>query len=59
MTCSGCSGAVTRVLSKTPAVESFTVDLEAQKVTVVSSSLLPEEVVELVAKTGKTTSLWA
>ena len=34
MTCGGCSGAVTRVLSKSADVESFTVDLATQKVVV-------------------------
>ncbi|KAF9573369.1 Cytosolic copper metallochaperone [Mortierella alpina] len=53
MTCSGCSGAVTRVLSKLPGVEKFDVSLETQKVTVESSTLTQEEILEKIQKTGK------
>ncbi|KAF8978023.1 Cytosolic copper metallochaperone [Entomortierella lignicola] len=53
MTCSGCSGAVTRVLSKLDGVKSFDVSLEKQKVTVESDSLTQEEILEKIQKTGK------
>ncbi|CAO3572156.1 unnamed protein product [Mortierella alpina] len=46
MTCSGCSGAVTRVLSKLQGVDKFDVSLETQKVTVESSTLSQEEILE-------------
>ncbi|KAG0087508.1 Cytosolic copper metallochaperone [Podila epicladia] len=39
MTCSGCSGAVTRVLNKLQGVDKFDVSLETQKVTVESATL--------------------
>jgi len=57
MTCGGCVGAVERVLKKTQGVESFNVDLDQQKVTVVGD-LDPQFVLEKVAKTGKPTSFW-
>ncbi|KAF9940734.1 Cytosolic copper metallochaperone [Mortierella antarctica] len=53
MTCSGCSGAVTRVLSKLPGVDNFDVSLDTQKVTVESSTLTQEEILEKIKKTGK------
>ncbi|KAF9959962.1 hypothetical protein BGZ72_008291 [Mortierella alpina] len=53
MTCSGCSGAVTRVLSKLQGVDNFKVSLEDQKVTVESSTLTQEEILEKIQKTGK------
>ncbi|KAF9203341.1 Cytosolic copper metallochaperone [Haplosporangium sp. Z 27] len=53
MTCSGCSGAVTRVLTKLDGVKSFDVSLEKQKVTVESDSLTQEEILEKIQKTGK------
>ncbi|KAJ7529640.1 hypothetical protein O6H91_15G059800 [Diphasiastrum complanatum] len=57
MTCEGCVGAVKRVLTKMNGVESYTVDLKEQKVTVIGD-VKPEEVLEKVAKTGKATSYW-
>ncbi|KAI8470230.1 MAG: putative copper chaperone [Monoraphidium minutum] len=56
MACSGCSGAVERVLSKLAGVDSFDVSLEKQQV-VVKGSAAPEVVVETVKKTGKKTEL--
>ncbi|KAF9911128.1 Cytosolic copper metallochaperone [Linnemannia zychae] len=53
MTCSGCSGAVTRVLTKLDGVKSFDVSLETQKVTVESNSLTETEILEKIQKTGK------
>lgn len=53
MTCSGCSGAVTRVLTKAQGVESFNVNLETQLVTVNSNALSQEQVLEIIRKTGK------
>ncbi|GAQ86274.1 Copper chaperone [Klebsormidium nitens] len=57
MTCGGCVGAVERVLKKTEGVQSYNVDLQQQKVTVVGD-LDPQMVLEKVAKTGKPTSFW-
>ncbi|KAG0377258.1 Cytosolic copper metallochaperone [Mortierella sp. AD032] len=53
MTCSGCSGAVTRVLTKLDGVKTFDVSLETQKVTVESDSLSQQEILEKIQKTGK------
>ncbi|KAF9975369.1 Cytosolic copper metallochaperone [Actinomortierella ambigua] len=53
MTCSGCSGAVTRVLQKNPAVKAFDVNLETQKVTVESDTLSEDDILEIIKKTGK------
>ncbi|KAG0255224.1 ATX1 antioxidant protein 1 [Actinomortierella ambigua] len=53
MTCSGCSGAVTRVLQKNTQVKSFEVTLETGKVTVESDSLTQDEILEIIKKTGK------
>ncbi|KAF9462556.1 hypothetical protein BDZ94DRAFT_1261191 [Collybia nuda] len=54
MTCSGCSGAVTRVLEKAKAdgVSEFKVDLETQEV-LVKGSLPYEDVLARIKKTGK------
>ena len=57
MACAGCSGAVKRVLDKTPGVDSFEISLEMQKV-VVRSTLTAEELLEKISKTGKATTLW-
>ncbi|KAF9185575.1 Cytosolic copper metallochaperone [Haplosporangium sp. Z 767] len=53
MTCSGCSGAVTRVLSKLQGVDKFDVSLENKKVTVESATLSEQEILEKIQKTGK------
>ncbi|KAF8940002.1 Cytosolic copper metallochaperone [Haplosporangium gracile] len=53
MTCSGCSGAVNRVLTKLEGVKNFDVSLETQKVTVESDSLSEQEILEKIQKTGK------
>ncbi|KAG0034210.1 Cytosolic copper metallochaperone [Podila clonocystis] len=53
MTCGGCSGAVTRVLTKLEGVDKFDVSLETQKVIVESSTLSEEEILAVIQKTGK------
>ncbi|KAJ3298251.1 Cytosolic copper metallochaperone [Borealophlyctis nickersoniae] len=52
MTCSGCSNAVNRALSKQEKVSSVDISLENQTV-VVKSSLSQNEVLEVIKKTGK------
>ncbi|KAJ3185767.1 Cytosolic copper metallochaperone [Gaertneriomyces sp. JEL0708] len=52
MTCSGCSGAVNRILSKAANVSSFDISLENQTVTV-KSTLSQNEVLEIIKKSGK------
>ncbi|TFK42550.1 hypothetical protein BDQ12DRAFT_623728 [Crucibulum laeve] len=54
MTCSGCSGAVTRVLEKAKGegISDFTVDLDTQKV-VVKGTLPYDDVLGKIKKTGK------
>ncbi|KAB5582394.1 hypothetical protein GE09DRAFT_1211043 [Coniochaeta sp. 2T2.1] len=55
MSCSGCSGAVDRVLKKLDGVKSYEVSLENQTATVVAGPDLPfETVLQKIAKTGKT-----
>ncbi|KAF9897840.1 Cytosolic copper metallochaperone [Lobosporangium transversale] len=53
MTCSGCSGAVTRVLNKLDGVKTFDVSLENQKVIVESDTLTEEQILATIQKTGK------
>ncbi|KAF2809701.1 uncharacterized protein BDZ99DRAFT_463474 [Mytilinidion resinicola] len=54
MTCGGCSGAVTRVLSKLDGVKSFDVSLEKQTAEVVAEESLDyNTVLEKIKKTGK------
>lgn len=56
----GCSGAVQRVLSKMPGVNSVNIDMKQQKVVVnVDPSVDPNAVKETVAKTGKKTEFWS
>ncbi|EEB97437.1 hypothetical protein MPER_03246, partial [Moniliophthora perniciosa FA553] len=54
MTCSGCSGAVTRVLerAKSDGVSEYTVNLESQEV-IVKGTIPYEDVLERIKKTGK------
>ncbi|KAJ3048064.1 Cytosolic copper metallochaperone [Rhizophlyctis rosea] len=52
MSCSGCSGAVDRVLKKTAGVSSYDISLEKQTV-VVNTSLSQQEVLDVIKKTGK------
>ncbi|KAJ3725918.1 hypothetical protein EV361DRAFT_877163 [Lentinula raphanica] len=55
MTCSGCSGAVTRVLDKAKrdgGVVDFSVDLETQEV-IVESTLPYDDILAKIKKTGK------
>ncbi|MCJ1279137.1 hypothetical protein MMC21_006961 [Puttea exsequens] len=54
MTCSGCSGAVERVLKKTDGLASYTVDLEKQVADVYTEDVPFETVLEKIKKTGKT-----
>ncbi|KAI9055076.1 hypothetical protein LZ554_000041 [Drepanopeziza brunnea f. sp. 'monogermtubi'] len=54
MSCGGCSGAVTRVLTKLEGVKSFDVSLDTQTATVVAEpSLSYEKVLTTISKTGK------
>ncbi|KAJ3320603.1 Cytosolic copper metallochaperone [Boothiomyces sp. JEL0866] len=57
MTCSGCSGAVERILSKTDGVESFDINLDQQLVQVKSSTLSQDQVFEIIKKSGKATEV--
>ncbi|WOL01610.1 hypothetical protein Cni_G10327 [Canna indica] len=57
MSCQGCVGAVKRVLTKMEGVDSFDVDIQEQKVTVMGN-VTPEAVFQTVSKTGKKTSFW-
>ncbi|KAF8576394.1 heavy metal transport/detoxification protein [Ramaria rubella] len=52
MTCSGCTGAVERVLSKLEGITSFQVSLEEQLV-IVNGSVPYDKVYEKIKKTGK------
>ncbi|KAG7004659.1 hypothetical protein G7Y79_00024g056090 [Physcia stellaris] len=54
MTCSGCSGAIDRVLKKTEGVKDYKVSLEDQTADVYAEeSLQYETVLEKIKKTGK------
>ncbi|OMH80924.1 Metal homeostasis factor ATX1 [Zancudomyces culisetae] len=55
MTCSGCSGAVNRVLSRLPQVHNIDIDMENQIVTV-KTTLSKEEIFQVISKTGKETT---
>ncbi|KAH7845196.1 hypothetical protein Vadar_007981 [Vaccinium darrowii] len=57
MSCQGCVGAVKRVLGKMDGVESFDINMEEQKVTVIGN-VQPEAVLQTVSKTGKKTAFW-
>ncbi|KAI0054112.1 copper chaperone taha [Auriscalpium vulgare] len=52
MTCGGCSGAVTRVLSKAEGVKSFEVSLEKQEV-LVEGPIDYDSLLAIIKKTGK------
>ncbi|KAI9101287.1 hypothetical protein DFS34DRAFT_613832 [Phlyctochytrium arcticum] len=56
MSCGGCSGAVDRILKKTPGVVSHDISLEQQTVTV-KSTLSQNEVFEAIKKSGKATEI--
>ncbi|KAJ3348947.1 Cytosolic copper metallochaperone [Entophlyctis luteolus] len=56
MTCTGCSGAVDRVLKKTAGVTSYDISLETKTVTVVST-LSQDEVMNVIKATGKPVSV--
>ncbi|RQM07535.1 hypothetical protein DH86_00002839 [Scytalidium sp. 3C] len=54
MTCSGCSGAVDRVLKRLDGIKSYDVSLESQTATVVAEPALTyETVLKTIKKTGK------
>ncbi|KAH9618784.1 hypothetical protein KSS87_016302 [Heliosperma pusillum] len=57
MSCGGCSGAVKRVLDKMEGVESYDINMDEQKVTVIGN-VEPDAVFEKVSKTGKKTEFW-
>ncbi|BDA49313.1 probable copper transport protein ATX1 [Coccomyxa sp. Obi] len=57
MACSGCEGAVRRVLTGKPGVESVDIDLKEQKV-VVKGDVQPDDIFQTVSKTGKKTEFW-
>ncbi|KAF8334272.1 copper chaperone taha [Cantharellus anzutake] len=52
MSCSGCSGAVTRALSKKEGIDTFNVSLDKQEVRV-TSGLPYDDVLDTIKKTGK------
>ncbi|CAF1376386.1 unnamed protein product, partial [Didymodactylos carnosus] len=52
MTCSGCSGAVERILKKTPDIISSKIDLENKKVEVTTTKS-QSEMEEILKKSGK------
>ncbi|ORX62498.1 hypothetical protein K493DRAFT_250330, partial [Basidiobolus meristosporus CBS 931.73] len=53
MTCSGCTGAVNRVLTKLNGVTKVEISLEQQLV-VVEGTASQEEIMNIITKTGKT-----
>ncbi|ORZ02858.1 putative ATX1-antioxidant protein and metal homeostasis factor [Syncephalastrum racemosum] len=53
MSCSGCSGAVNRALSRLEGIEKIDISLEKQTV-VVDTELPREKILETIKKTGKT-----
>ncbi|CAL5226946.1 g9830 [Coccomyxa viridis] len=57
MACSGCEGAVRRVLQNKPGVQSVDIDLAQQKV-LVTGDVSQEDILQTVSKTGKKTELW-
>ncbi|TFY79406.1 hypothetical protein EWM64_g4605 [Hericium alpestre] len=52
MTCSGCSGAVDRVLKKTEGVSSYSVNLDTQEV-LVTGTIPYDDLLAKIQKTGK------
>ncbi|KAJ3114124.1 Cytosolic copper metallochaperone [Nowakowskiella sp. JEL0407] len=56
MTCSGCSGAVDRILKKLQGVDSYEISLESKSV-VVKTSLPESDVTTAIKKSGKATEL--
>ncbi|KAI7850493.1 heavy metal-associated domain-containing protein [Circinella umbellata] len=53
MSCSGCSNAVNRALSRLEGIENIDISLEKQTV-VVTTDLPREKILETIKKTGKT-----
>ncbi|KAJ9060931.1 Cytosolic copper metallochaperone [Entomophthora muscae] len=56
MTCGGCSGAVTKALSKMEGIDNVEIDMEKQLVAVSTSSVSKEDIFEAIKKTGKEVS---
>ena len=54
MSCSGCSNALTRILSKSDSIDSFTVSLADQRVQV-KTERSKDDIHGLIAKSGKKT----
>ncbi|GAA5858189.1 hypothetical protein JCM1840_001078 [Sporobolomyces johnsonii] len=52
MTCSGCSGAIERVLKKTEGISSYDISLEKQEV-IVKTSVPYDDILAKIKKTGK------
>ncbi|XP_028401516.1 copper transport protein ATOX1-like [Dendronephthya gigantea] len=55
MTCSGCSGAVERVLKKREDVKDISIDMDKQRV-YVTSDASADDLLAVIKKTGKKTS---
>jgi copper chaperone len=53
MTCSGCTGAVERVLKRIEGVELVNTELDSQTVTIKGKNLSKEVLVKAIEKTGK------
>ena len=53
MSCSGCSGAVERVLKRTDGLKEYKVDLESLSADVYTDDVSYEAVLEKIKKTGK------
>lgn len=58
MTCSGCSSAVTRILTKAEGVDHFEVSLETQIVKVESATLSQTQIFDIIKKSGKATEVF-
>jgi copper chaperone len=57
MTCESCVGAVKRAIAKLNGVDSYNIDLKEQKVSV-TGNVKPDEVLDRISRTGKTTAFW-
>ena len=53
MTCEGCSGAVSRILSKIEPIQDFTCDIEAKTVTIRGQPNLEQEIEDKLLKWAK------
>ncbi|KAI8799917.1 metal homeostasis factor ATX1-like protein [Cladochytrium replicatum] len=56
MSCTGCSGAVDRILKKTEGVDSYEIKLDEKLVIVNTSALSEEQVTAAIKKSGKETT---